>query len=109
VRERLLQPLLGALARTSGWLARALRRVARQLEAIEAAGTRRLPELLPEDLVFESEPPPIPADACRRPLPLERDASEQERAWQELISGRHPHRLTRLSAPALSGATSVRS
>jgi hypothetical protein len=101
--QRLLDGLTWAVARASGWLARALRRVARRLEAIEGAASGEILELLPEDLMLADEPPPIPAAALRRPALIARTAIDHERAWQALTSGQNPLLLTGpLSQPALS-------
>jgi len=108
LRVRLRAGLSWALGRASGWLARRLHQAARRLEAVELAALPAIPELLPEDLILEVEPPPIPAAARRRPTPIKRSASEEERAWQELMNGRHPALLTRrLSPPGLSDTTAT--
>ena len=124
VAARLLRRLLSALARASGQLARALDRAARQVEATEIAAGARTLQFLPAELMLEGEPeaqssatipvgarlqpPPIPADAGRRPTTTRRKTSEQERAWQELTNGRHPRLVTRpLSPPPPSAAGRV--
>jgi hypothetical protein len=76
----------------------------------------RSPERLPADLLIEgddvewlvtapaplaSQPPPIPAEALAPASAVGRPPSAQERAWQELMSGRHP----RLIIDSLSRAT----
>jgi hypothetical protein len=100
--QRLLDGLTWAVARASGWLARALHRAARRLEAIEVAASGDILELLPEDLMLADEPPPIPAAALRRPIkPM---ATEQERAWQQLTSGLHPQLLVTRSVSQSAAA-----
>jgi hypothetical protein len=64
----------------------------------------RAPQLLPAELVLDAEdepaharlqPPPIPAEA-RLPVAVTgRTPSAQERAWQELMNGRHPRLILR--------------
>jgi hypothetical protein len=105
--------LLSAVAHFLDHLARGLDRAARRLES--AAGASG-PQLLPADLLLEdegevqrpvttarSQPPPIPA-AARLPLAAtKRRPTDQERAWQELASGRSPRLTTRaLPRPAPS-------
>jgi hypothetical protein len=123
---RLLRHLLSALARGLGHLAKGLDRAARRLEATEAGGCARTPELLPAELVVESEtdtqpaatalttvrmqPPPIPADARLPSFATGRKPSEHERIWQEVTSGRHPRLTTRRlsrATPAEAGAAPV--
>ena len=104
IASKMLRQLMCAVARASGQLARALHRAAGRFEALEVAACACTAELLPADLLLESEPPPIPADAHRRPTPAKRKTTTQELAWQELTSGRHPHLATRRLAHPIGGS-----
>jgi hypothetical protein len=66
-----------------------------------------IPLLQPADVVLEVEPeaqaplttrlqpPPIPAAARRRTPETKGKMTDQEMAWQELMSGRHPRLIAR--------------
>jgi hypothetical protein len=96
----------GTFGLATNWLRRLLPWVARFVRPVA-----RHPQLGPVDLVIEGEelewlaatapattppqPPPIPAEA-RLPLPAGAPPpSDQERAWRELMNGRHPRMLIR--------------
>ena len=55
------------------------------------------------------QPPPIPEAARRRLTPTRRKMTEQELAWQELMSGRHPRSLTRFHARPAPPESTARS
>jgi hypothetical protein len=87
----LLRDLLTALAR---WLRRPA--AAPQLLPIEvvlASEDEGAPA--PRPVTIRLQPPPIPAAARRAVVATGSKASDQERAWQELMNGRHPGLILR--------------
>jgi hypothetical protein len=102
-----LRHLIGALSRLVGPPARTQHlSPADVVEAVdEVPAVLELPVTCLQPVLTAGQPPPIPAEA-RVAVVAGPQLSDQERAWQELMNGRHPRLIIRAASRGASPSDS---